>query len=282
MIVLDGKCVAENISKSFVDRIKKCSGRPKIAVLSLNSDDASKIYVKRIEKNCQKYEIGLKLLEGNSEEKFIDNFYKVKDDEEITGVMFQQPLPQKLNNLIELLPANKDIEGKKTKNMGKLFLGKEDSLIPCTSRAVIELINYYNIDLTGKRVVLVGRSDIVGKPLIPQLLKKNATLTICHSKTENIFKETKNADVVIMAIGKANFLKKEAIKDGAILIDVGINYKDGRIVGDIDFEDIKEKASMCTPVPGGIGKITNAILIDNIIKSKEIADYDIGSFRNSK
>lgn len=282
MIVLDGKCVAENISKSFVDRIKKCSGRPKIAVLSLNSDDASKIYVKRIEKNCQKYEIGLKLLEGNSEEKFIDNFYKVKDDEEITGVMFQQPLPQKLNNLIELLPANKDIEGIGTKNMGKLFLGKEDSLIPCTSRAVIELINYYNIDLTGKRVVLVGRSDIVGKPLIPQLLKKNATLTICHSKTENIFKETKNADVVIMAIGKANFLKKEAIKDGAILIDVGINYKDGRIVGDIDFEDIKEKASMCTPVPGGIGKITNAILIDNIIKSKEIADYDIGSFRNSK
>ena len=282
MIVLDGKCVAENISKSFVDRIKKCSGRPKIAVLSLNSDDASKIYVKRIEKNCQKYEIGLKLLEGNSEEKFIDNFYKVKDDEEITGVMFQQPLPQKLNNLIELLPANKDIEGIGTKNMGKLFLGKEDSLIPCTSRAVIELINYYNIDLTGKRVVLVGRSDIVGKPLIPQLLKKNATLTICHSKTENIFKETKNADVVIMAIGKANFLKKEAIKDGAILIDVGINYKDGRIVGDIDFEDIKEKVSMCTPVPGGIGKITNAILIDNIIKSKEIADYDIGSFRNSK
>ena len=196
--------------------------------------------------------------------------------------MFQQPLPQKLNNLIELLPANKDVEGIGTKNMGKLFLGKEDSIIPCTSRAVIELINYYNIDLTGKKVVLVGRSDIVGKPLIPQLLKKDATLTICHSKTKNIFEETKNADVVIIAIGKANFLKKDAIKDGAILIDVGINYKDGRIVGDIDFEDIKEKASMCTPVPGGIGKITNAILIDNIIKSKEIVNYGIGSFRNSK
>lgn len=282
MKILDGKCVAENISKSFVERIKKCNERPKIAVLSLNPDDASRIYIKRIEKNCKEYEIGLKLLEGNSEEEFIDNFYKVRDDEEITGVMFQQPLPQKLNNLIELLPANKDVEGIGTKNMGKLFLGKEDSIIPCTSRAVIELINYYNIDLTGKKVVLVGRSDIVGKPLIPQLLKKDATLTICHSKTKNIFEETKNADVVIIAIGKANFLKKDAIKDGAILIDVGINYKDGRIVGDIDFEDVKEKASMCTPVPGGIGKITNAILIDNIIKSKEIVNYGIGSFRNSK
>ena len=126
-----------------------------------------------------------------------------------------------------------------------------------------------NIDLTGKKVVVVGRSNIVGKPLIPQLLQKNATVTICHSKTRNLKEETKNADVVIMAIGKARFLKKDDIKDGAILIDVGINFEDGKIVGDVDFEDVKEKASMCTPVPGGIGTITNAILINNIIESCE-------------
>ena len=149
--------------------------------------------------------------------------------------------------------------------MGKLFLGKKDAIIPCTSKAVIETLDFYNIDLTGKKVVVVGRSNIVGKPLIPQLLAKNATVTVCHSKTKNIDEELRQADVIVMAIGKAKFLKKEQIKEGAILIDVGINFENGKIVGDIDYEDIKDKASMCTPVPGGIGTVTNALLIDNII-----------------
>ena len=150
--------------------------------------------------------------------------------------------------------------------MGKLFIGKKDALIPCTSRAVMETLDYYNIDLAGKKVVVVGRSNIVGKPLIPQLLQKNATVTICHSKTENLREHTSTADIIIMAIGKPRFLKKDDIKEGAILIDVGINFENGKIVGDVDFEDIKNKAQACTPVPGGIGTITNAVLIDNIIK----------------
>ena len=183
--------------------------------------------------------------------------------------MFQQPLPKSLSDLINEIPAEKDIEGVGINNMGKLFLGRKDALIPCTSKAVIETIDYYNIDLTGKKVVVVGRSNIVGKPLIPQLLAKNATITLCHSKTKNIEQEIKQADVVIMAIGKAKFLKKEHIKNEAILIDVGINFENDKIVGDIDFEDIKEIASMCTPVPGGIGTITNTLLIDNIIKALE-------------
>ena len=182
--------------------------------------------------------------------------------------MFQQPLPNDCQKLINELPYEKDIEGISFLNMGKLFVG-EDCLKPCTSEAVIKTIEYYNIDLTGKKVAIVGRSNIVGKPLIPQILSKNATVTICHSRTKNIENILQESDVIVMAIGKAQFLKKEMIKKDAIIIDVGINCVDDKIVGDVDFESIKEKASMCTPVPGGIGVVTNALLINNIIKSAE-------------
>ena len=269
MQILDGKLVAANINKEIEERLKSQKTKPNIAILGIKGDEASNTYIKRIEKNCQKFGIGFNLFLAETEEQFKANFEKIKDDEKITGIMFQQPLSKEISNLINEIPSNKDIEGLSNANMGKLFIGEKDAIAPCTSKAVIEVFDYYNIDLTGKKVVVLGRSNIVGKPLIPQLLQKNATVTICHSKTQNLKEETRNADVVIMAIGKAKFLKKEDIKDGAILIDVGINFEDGKIVGDIDFEDIKEKASMCTPVPGGIGTITNAVLIRNIIESGE-------------
>ena len=265
MQILDGKIVAESINKEIEQKLKNEDKKPNIAILGLKGDEASDMYIRRIEKNCQKYGIGFNLLLAETEEQFKTNFEKVKSDKSITGIMFQQPLPKELSELIDEIPPNKDIEGVSSYNMGRLFMNKDNGNIPCTSKAVMEVLNYYNIDLTGKKVVLVGRSNIVGKPLIPQLLQKNATVTICHSKTQNLKEETRNADIVIMAIGKARFLKKEDIKDGAILIDVGINFEDGKIVGDIDFEDVKEKASLCTPVPGGIGTITNAVLIRNII-----------------
>lgn len=267
MQILEGKSVAEKIKSTFEDKLNKIQIQPKLAVLGVKGDNASEVYINRIQKNCEKYGIGFNLLLAETEAEFKNNFEKIKNDESITGIMFQEPLPKELSNLINEIPPEKDIEGVSVKNMGKLFVGVEDAIAPCTSRAVIETLDYYNIDLTGKRVVIVGRSNIVGKPLIPQLLAKNATVTVCHSKTQNLPEETRRADVVIMAIGKAKFLKKEDIKEGAILIDVGINFEDGKIVGDIDFEDVKEKASMCTPVPGGIGTVTNAVLIDNIIKS---------------
>lgn len=269
MQILDGKIVAESINKEIEQKLKNEDKKPNIAILGLKGDEASDMYIRRIEKNCQKYGIGFNLLLAETEEQFKTNFEKVKSDKSITGIMFQQPLPKELSELIDEIPPNKDIEGVSSYNMGRLFMNKDNGIIPCTSKAVMEVLNYYNIDLTGKKVVLVGRSNIVGKPLIPQLLQKNATVTICHSKTQNLKEETRNADIVIMAIGKARFLKKEDIKDGAILIDVGINFEDGKIVGDIDFEDVKEKASMCTPVPGGIGTITNAVLIRNIINANK-------------
>ncbi len=270
MKVLEGKEVAENIKKDFVERINKLTVKPKIAVLGIKSDEASKAYIKRIEKNCEQYGIEFVLKLAQDKEQFIKNFEEIKNNKTITGVMFQQPLTKDLYNLINELPSKKDIEGISIKNMGKLFVGREDTVVPCTSKAVIEILDYYGIKLNGKKVVVIGRSNIVGKPLIPQLLAKDATVTVCHSKTKNLEEETNKADIVIVAIGNAKFLKKEHIKEGAIVIDVGINYEDGKIVGDVDFEDIKEKAYACTPVPGGIGIVTNALLIDNIIRVCEL------------
>lgn len=269
MQILEGKNVAENIRATFENRLNSLQIKPKIAILGIKGNNASEVYINRIQKNCEKYGIGFNLLLAESEKQFRENFEKVKNDNSYTGVMFQEPLSKELSNLINEISPEKDIEGVSIKNIGKLFVGTEDAITPCTSKAAIATLDYYNIDLKGKKVVIVGRSNIVGKPLIPLLLKKDATVTICHSKTENLSEETRRADIVIMAIGKANFLKKEDIKEGAILIDIGINFENGRIVGDIDFEDIKEKASMCTPVPGGIGLITNVLLIDNIIRCCE-------------
>ncbi len=183
--------------------------------------------------------------------------------------MFQQPLSKDISKLINEIPYEKDIEGISEVSMGKLFLGERNINIPCTSKAVIEILDYYNVDLEGKNVVIVGRSNIVGKPLIPQLLNRNATVTICHSKTKDIDNILKKADIIIMAIGKAKFLKANMIKENCILIDVGINFEDGKIVGDIDFDDVKEKVYGITPVPGGVGVVTNMLLIDNIIRSLE-------------
>lgn len=270
MKILEGKSVANKIKSTFEERIKKLEKKPHIAVLAIKGNNASDVYIKKIAKNCEAYGIGFTLKIADTEEEFEKNFQEVKNDDLITGIMFQQPLPKKLLALIDKVPAKLDIEGIGIENMGKLFLEHEDAIIPCTSKAVMETLNYYNIDLAGKKVVIVGRSNIVGKPLIPQVLAKDATVTICHSKTQNIEKELITADVIIIAIGNARFLKKYHIKENAILIDVGINVEDDRIVGDVDFEDIKDKASMCTPVPGGIGVVTNAILVDNIIKACEI------------
>lgn len=272
-LLLEGKSVAESIKKDFFIRIEKIKNQknktPSIAVLAIKGDEANLTYIKKIEKNCNQYGINLLIKIAENEEEFVKNFNEIKQDEKITGIMFQQPLPKKIFELINQIPPEKDIEGISELNMGRLFCGNKDVNIPCTSRAVIKTLEFYNIDLTGKNVTIVGRSNIVGKPLIPQLLEKNATVTVCHSRTKNIGEILQKSDVIIMAIGKARFLKKEMIKKDAIIIDVGINFENGKMVGDVDFEDVKEKAYAITPVPGGIGVVTNSLLIDNIIRTAE-------------
>lgn len=269
-ILLEGKSVSQNIKEKFEEKINKLSKIPYLAILALNPDEASTTYIKKIEKNCEKYGINYISKIAKNEEEFANNFNDAKYSKEITGIMCQQPLPRSLFDLVNTIPLEKDVEGITHESLGKVFVGEKNVNIPCTSKAVMETLSYYNIDLTGKNVAVVGRSNIVGKPLIPQLLSKNATVTICHSKTKNIDEILKRADIIIMAIGKAKFLKKEMIKEGAILIDVGINFENGNMCGDIDFEDVKEKAYAITPVPGGIGVVTNALLIDNIINSVKI------------
>lgn len=181
----------------------------------------------------------------------------------------QSPLPKHLdiNEAFQAISSKKDVDGFTPENIGKLCIG-EDTFVSCTPAGIMKMFEEYNIDLTGKNVVIIGRSNIVGKPLIQCLLNKNATVTICHSKTQDVGEFTKRADIVIIAIGKAKFLTAEMIKDGAVIIDVGINrLTDGKIVGDVDFENVQNKASYITPVPGGVGPMTIAMLMYNVIKA---------------
>ena len=268
-LLLEGKNVRENLSKDFEARIKKLNKKPYLAVLGMKGNEATMTYIRKIQKNCEEYGIEFLLKLSETEEEFKRNFKEVNENDEITGIMCEQPLPKGVFDLVNSIPLKKDVEGITHLSLGKLFVGEKNINIPCTSRAVMEILDFYNIDLTSKNVVIVGRSNIVGKPLIPQFLNKNATVMVCHSKTKNIESILKNADIIVMAIGKAKFLKKEMIKENAILIDVGINFENGKMCGDIDFEDVKEKAYAITPVPGGVGTVTNILLIDNLIKSLE-------------
>ena len=268
-LLLSGKEVAKEISNNFEMRIKKLKKTPCLAVLGLNINDESLAYIKKIEKNCKKYGINFILKSAKTEKEFVKFLEEVNQNDDITGIMCQQPIPKDLHKFLDTIPIEKDVEGITHLSLGRLFTGEKNVNIPCTSNAVIKTLDYYNIDLIGKNVVICGRSNIVGKPLIPQFLNKNATVTITHSKTKNIEEILKKADVIVIAIVKAKFLKKEMIKDGAILLDVGINFEDGKICGDIDFDEVKEKAYAITPVPGGIGVVTNSLLIENIISSLE-------------
>ena len=201
----------------------------------------------------------------------IELIKKLNEDKTINGILLQSPIPMHLdiNEAFKTITYIKDVDGFSPASVGKLCIG-EDTFISCTPYGVMKMLEEYNIDLNGKHVVILGRSNIVGKPLIQCCLQKNATVTICHSKTQKLEEITKQADVLISAIGQPEFVKTDMIKDKAVVIDVGINRnKDGKLVGDVDFENVKEKASYITPVPGGVGPMTIAMLMNNVIKAAE-------------
>lgn len=274
MVLLSGKDVVskkeEEILKLSNELYKKYGKTPKIAVLSYETNESSKAYVAKISKICSKFNIEVNCYNFLDEESFIKCFKKVNCDESITGIMFQQPLSKKLKLLIEEIDYKKDIEGITSKNLGMLFLNDQKKIVPCTAKSVIDILDYYGIVIEGKKVVVLGRSNIVGKPLALELIARNATVTLCHSKTSDVFEETKKADIVVVAIGKANYLKEKDIRVGSIIIDVGINFIDGKIVGDVDFESVKGKVGAITPVPGGVGIVTNYCLVENILKKFEL------------
>ena len=269
MILLEGKKVVEKkeeelkkISNEYFNKYKK---RPSLAIFSSTDNEASLAYVNRIEKHCAKFNIDVIKYEYENLEKFEKDINLANSSEGVTAIMFQEPLLDELKCFVESINEQKDVEGITSKNYGKLFLDKSDKIVPCTVKAVEDILEFYNIEVSGKKVVILGRSNIVGKPLAIELLNKNATVSVCHSKTKNIKEETINADIVIVAIGKEKYLKSDYIRDGAVVIDVGINFDvNGKMVGDVDFEDVKNKVYAITPVPGGVGIVTNYALIENI------------------
>lgn len=274
-IIIDGKELAKKIRANLkieCEELKKKNINSKLAVIMVGEDPASKVYVRNKSKACE--DVGIEyeeyLLDVNTTQKeLIELIEKLNNDKTTNGILLQSPIPSNLdvNEAFRTISPQKDVDGFNPVNVGKLVLN-QDTFVSCTPYGIMKMFEEYDIDLTGKNVVILGRSNIVGKPLIHCCLNKNATVTSCHSKTQNIAQKAKEADVLISAIGKANFVTADMVKDGAVVIDVGINRLDnGKITGDVDFESVKEKASYITPVPGGVGPMTIAMLMNNVIKA---------------
>lgn len=277
-MIIDGKELARKTREKLkieCDNLKKEGILSKLAVIMVGDDKASQIYVKNKSKACQ--EIGIKFEEyflGNDikQEELIELIQKLNLDKSINGILLQSPIPKSLdiNEAFRIILPEKDVDGFNPINVGKLCLNQE-TFVSCTPYGIMKMFEEYDIDLTGKNVTILGRSNIVGKPLIQCCLNKNATVTVCHSKTKDLKEHMKNADIVISAIGKAKFVTADMIKDGAVVIDVGINRDEsGKIVGDVDFEKVSSKASYITPVPGGVGPMTIAMLMNNVIKATKL------------
>lgn len=274
--IIDGKELAKKVRlelKDEVEKLKKDENiHPKLAVIMVGSDPASQIYVRNKSKACD--EIGIEfeefLLDENTTQKeLLDLIDRLNENEKVNGILLQSPIPKNLdiNEAFRRISPEKDVDGFNPVNVGKLTLGQK-GFVSCTPFGVIKMLEEYNIDIEGKNAVVLGRSNIVGKPMSQCLLNKNATVTICHSKTKNINEITKNADIIVAAIGKKEFVKGDMVKEGAVVIDVGINRgEDGKLKGDVDFEEVSKKASYITPVPGGVGPMTIAMLMTNVVKA---------------
>lgn len=271
MKILDGKALSLEIKNQLKEKIaefkQKYNKEITLAVILVGENPASKIYVNNKIKAAEYVGIkslSLKLPEDSTQKEVEELILSLSNDNNIDGILVQLPLPKHLDEdyLLNLIPVSKDVDGFTEINSGKLSQGK-DCLLPCTPAGIIELIKSENIKLAGKNAVVIGRSNIVGKPIANLLLKENCTVTVCHSKTNNIGDFAKKADVLVVAIGKPCFVTADMVKDEAVIIDVGINRTDNGLKGDVDYESVKDKASFITPVPGGVGPMTIAMLMKN-------------------
>ena len=273
--LIDGKELAKNIRQELKkenDKLKEKGINAKLAVILVGDDNASKVYIKNKSKACN--DVGIEfeeiLLDSNTTmDKLLNVIENLNLREDINGILLQSPIPKGLNiqEAFEKIDYRKDVDGFNPINVGKLMIG-QDGFIPCTPYGIVRMLEEYNIPVEGKNAVVIGRSNIVGKPLSQCLLNKNATVTVCHSRTRDIQNVTKNADILISAVGKLNMVTEDMVKDGAVVIDVGMNRKEnGKLAGDVDFENVKEKTSYITPVPGGVGPMTIAMLMNNVIKA---------------
>ena len=275
MEIIDGKKLAKTTRENLrleVEELKENGINPKLAVIMVGNNSASQIYVRNKSRACD--EVGIEfeeyLLPATTEQSELLNLIdKLNKQEDINGILLQSPIPDGLdiNEAFRKISPEKDVDGFHPVNVGKLVLG-QDTFVSCTPYGIMKMLEAYNIDLEGKNAVVIGRSNIVGKPMSHCLLNKNATVTICHSRTKNLAEITKRADILVAAIGKAEFVKADMVKEGVVVIDVGINRtEEGKLKGDVDFENVSKKASYITPVPGGVGPMTIAMLMNNVIKA---------------
>ncbi len=275
MILIDGKQVSEKCKEEIKIKIRSLSKTPGLSVIRIGEDEASKIYIRLKHQMCE--ELGINFTEYHlnetiTQEELIDLIHKLNEDDAVDGILLQSPIPYHLSILeaFQAISPSKDVDGFSPINVGKL-VQRQESFAPCTPLGIMKMLKEYDVQIEGKHAVVIGRSNIVGRPMAELLLNANATVTICHSKTENLKDIVKTADIVVVAIGKPQFITADMIKDGAVVVDVGINRipDTKKIVGDVDFENVKEKCSYITPVPGGVGPMTIMTLMDNVVKACE-------------
>lgn len=274
--LIDGKAIAAEMRQEIkreVSAFKAARNREiGLAVVLVGENPASKIYVKNKIKACE--EVGVKsyayYLPETSPQKAVEELVSgLADDGNIDGILVQLPLPAHIDaeKVLSLIPTDKDVDGFSAENIGKLAMG-EKCLVACTPNGVMKMLEYYGVELSGKRAVVVGRSNIVGKPMALLLLNADATVTVCHSRTRNLKEECLKADVLVAAVGKAKFITADMVKDGAVVVDVGMNRdENGKLCGDVDFETVKDKCSYITPVPGGVGPMTITMLMYNTLQA---------------
>ena len=275
-MLMDGKELAKEIKakiKAEIDDIKKKNNiNPMVATILVGDNPASQVYLNSQIKSYQDLGIGVQkyfFCEEISEAYLLNLIDKLNKDTEVDGIMVNLPLPPQINvtKVLNSIKLVKDVDGFKAENLGLLFQNNEGFTSPSTPAGIMALIEGYNIDLEGKDVVVVGSSNIVGKPIAALILNSRGTITICNIYTKNLAEKTKNADILISAVGKAKLITEDMVKEGAVVIDVGINRVNGKLEGDVDFENVQKKASHITPVPGGVGALTVAMLLSNILKS---------------
>lgn len=269
--IIDGKTVAANIAEELSQEIKNLERKPCLAVIIVGDDPASKIYVNNKKKKAVSLgleSVVIQLPEIVSEDELLEQIKKLNADVSINAILVQLPLPAHINStkVINTISPQKDVDCFHPCNVGKISSNESTDLFPCTPRGIIRLLDEYKIPLEGANIVVVGRSNIVGRPLSQMFINRNATVTVCHSKTKNLGEITKTADILVSAVGKEKIITANMVKSGAVVIDVGINRNvDGKLAGDVDFENVKEIASFITPVPGGVGPMTIISLMQNTV-----------------
>lgn len=270
MILLYGADTAEKIKDEISGMLSELKGYiPTLGIVRIGSNPADISYEKGAVKKMESLSLKTKVFEFDeniSSDDFIDEFKKINEDDEIDGILLFRPLPKHIDEkkVIEVLDERKDLDGISYKNIAKVFAGDESGFAPCTTKAVIKILESNNIELEGKNVVVLGRSMVIGKPVAMLAIQKNATVTLCHSKTADLKKVCKNADILIVAIGRAKMINDDYIGEDAVVIDVGINFFEGKLCGDVDLENVKN-AAMSTPVPKGVGAVTTSVLAQHLV-----------------